>query len=203
MAESSEEKVVERKGIAVFLCSCRDEIGRHVDLQAIADEIGKDPRVVSVSIHDALCSREGQKFLQDQFKKVSFERAAVGACSPNILGVIVSRSLEDMGMNKYLFEQVNIRELCAWVHHDKKAATNKAKSLVKGAVAKVEKLVPLEEIENPIRDSALVIGGGVTGMPAALDIAGAGYKVYLIEKSAELGGRTYKLRSEEHTSELQ
>ena len=193
MAERSEEKAAERKGIAVFLCSCRNEIGRHVDLEAIADGIRKDPRVVSVSIHEALCSREGQKFLQDQFKSVNFERAAVAACSPNILGVIVSRSLEDMGMNKYLFEQVNIRELCAWVHHDKKAATKKALGLVKGAVARVEKLVPLEDIEIPIRDSALVIGGGVTGMQAALDIASAGYKVHLVERTGELGGRTYKL----------
>jgi heterodisulfide reductase subunit A len=193
MAESPEKKVAERKGIAVFLCSCRNEIGRHVDLEAIAERIRKDPRVVSVSIHEALCSRDGQKFLQDQYKGANFERAAVGACSPNILGVIVSKSLEDVGMNKYLFEQVNIRELCAWVHHDKKAATKKAKGLVEGAVAKVEKLVPLEDIEIPIRDSALVIGGGVTGMQAALDIAGAGYKVYLIERTGELGGRTYKL----------
>lgn len=98
------------KGIAVYLCTCRDEIGRHVDLRAIAEEIKKDQRVEAVGIHEALCSREGQKFLKDEFKTRNFERVAVGACSPNIQGLIVSRSLEEEGMNKYLFEQVNIRE---------------------------------------------------------------------------------------------
>jgi heterodisulfide reductase subunit A len=188
-----ETKNEQQKGIAVYLCTCRDEIGRHIDLKAIAEEIRKDPRVVAVGIHEALCSREGQKFLKNEFMTKNFRRVAVGACSPNIQGLIVSRSLEEEGMNKYLFEQVNIREHCAWVHHDKKAATEKAKSLVKGAVARAEKLVPLEDIEIPIKDVALVIGGGVTGMQASLDIAAAGYKVYLVERTGDLGGRTYKL----------
>jgi heterodisulfide reductase subunit A len=192
-AGQPETKNEQQKGIAVYLCTCRDEIGRHIDLKAIAEEIKKDPRVVAVGIHEALCSREGQKFLKTEFKTKNFRRVAVGACSPNIQGLIVSRSLEEEGMNKYLFEQVNIREQCAWVHDDKKAATEKAKSLVKGAVARAEKLVPLEDIEIPIKDAALVIGGGVTGMQAALDIAAAGYKVYLVERTGDLGGRTYKL----------
>jgi len=192
-AGQPETKNEQQKGIAVYLCTCRDGIGRHIDLKAIAEEIKKDPRVVAVGIHEALCSREGQKFLKTEFKTKNFRRVAVGACSPNIQGLIVSRSLEEEGMNKYLFEQVNIREQCAWVHDDKKAATEKAKSLVKGAVARAEKLVPLEDIEIPIKDAALVIGGGVTGMQAALDIAAAGYKVYLVERTGDLGGRTYKL----------
>jgi len=193
VAGQSETKKQQGNGIAVYLCSCRGEIGKHVDLQAIADEIKKDPRVVAVGIHEALCSREGQAFLKDEKKAKNFERVAVGACSPNIQGLIVSRSLEEEGVNKYLFEQVNIREQCAWVHSDNASATRKAKSLVKGAVAKAEKLFPLEDIEIPIKDSALVIGGGITGMQAALDMAIAGFKVYLVERSGELGGRTYKL----------
>lgn len=193
MTEDGKQGVGGRKGIAVYLCTCKDEIGKHIDLKAIAESIRKDPRVVAVGIHEALCSREGQKFLKEEFKSKNFERVAVGACSPNIQGLIVSRSLEEEGLNKYLFEQVNIREQCAWVHSDKKAATRKAHSLVKGAVARAEKLVPLEDIEIPIKDSALVIGGGVTGMQAALDIAAAGFKVHLLERTDELGGRTYKL----------
>ena len=193
MSSKPEVKEQSRKGIAVYLCSCRGEIGRHIDLQSIADELKTHPGVVAVGIHDALCSRDGQRFLKDETKGKRFERVAVGACSPNIQGLIVSRSLEEEGLNKYLFEQVNIREQCAWVHSDKKAATAKAKSLVKGAVAKAEKLVPLEDIEIQIKDSALVIGGGVTGMQAALDIASAGFKVHLVERTGELGGRTYKL----------
>ena len=193
MSGQPEGKKESEHGIAVYLCSCKGEIGRKIDLQSIADELSKDPRVTVVGIHDALCSREGQRYLKDEIRSKHFERVAVGACSPNIQGLIVSRSLEEEGLNKYLFEQVNIREQCAWIHADKKAATRKASSLVRGAVAKAEKLVPLEDIEIPIKDSALVIGGGVTGMQAALDIASAGFKVYLVERTGELGGRTYKL----------
>ena len=193
MTDNPDKNDKAQKGIAVYLCTCRNEIGRHVDLKAVAEELGKDPRVVAIGIHEALCSREGQKYLKDEFKAKGFERVAIGACSPNIQGLIISKSLEQEGLNKYLIEQVNIREHCAWVHPDKKAATRKAKALVRGAVARAEKLVPLKDIEIPIKDSALVIGGGVTGMQAALDIAAAGYKVHIVERSPELGGRTYKL----------
>jgi len=186
-------KEQERKGIAVFLCTCRDDIGRKLDLEVIGEEFRKDPRVVAVGVHEALCSREGQKYLKDELKSKKFERVAVGACSPNIQGLIINRALEEEGLNKYLVEQVNIREQCAWVHSDKKAATAKAKSLVRGAIARAAELVPLEDIEIPIKDSALVIGGGVTGMQAALDIAREGFKVSLVERTGELGGRAYKL----------
>lgn len=193
MAEVQGKGADGRKGIAVYLCNCKDLIGRHIDLEAVAGKLRKDPRVVTVGIHEALCSREGQEFLKSEMRAMSFDRVAVGACSPNIQGLIVSRSLEEEGLNKYLFEQVNIREQCAWVHRDKAAATKKAATLVRGAVARVDKLLPLEDIEIPIKGSALVIGGGVTGMQAALDIASAGFNVHLVERTGELGGRTYKL----------
>ncbi len=193
MAEESKGSAEHRKGIAVFLCDCRGMIGKHVDTKAIAEELRRDPRVVAVGVHEALCSREGQDYLKKQFREGRFDRVAVGACSPNIQGLIVSRALEEEGLNKYLFELVNIREQCAWVHKDAKKGTKKASSLVKGAVARTEKLVPLEDIEIPIKGSTLVIGGGVSGMQAALDIASSGYKVYLVERTHELGGRTYKL----------
>ena len=193
MKDQHEGKGGPRKGIVVYLCACRGEIGKRVDLEAIASALKKDPRVVAVGIHDALCSNEGQEFLKGDAAAKGYERVAIGACSPNVQGMIISRVLEGEGINKYLIEQVNIREQCAWVHRDQKAATAKAKSLVRGAVARAEKLVPLEDIEIPILDKALVIGGGVTGMQAALDIAGQGFKVYLVERTGELGGRAYKL----------
>jgi heterodisulfide reductase subunit A len=182
-----------KKGIAVFLCGCRDAVSRHVDLESIAEELKKHPDVVTVSIHEALCSREGQKFLKDEYSKKGFERVAVAACSPNIQGLIISRSLEEEGLNRYLLEQVNIREQCAWTHRDKAEATEKALRLTRGAIARAKELEPLEDIVVSILPSALVIGGGVTGMQAALDIASQGFKVYLVERSDELGGRAYKL----------
>jgi len=189
----TEEGKSERKSVAVFLCGCRGEISKKVNLDKIAEAVGEHPDVVTVGIHEALCSREGQEFLKKEFAENAFERAAVAACSPNIQGLIVSRSLEEEGMNKYLFDQVNIREQCAWIHQDKDLATDKALSLLRGAIAKAKELVPLEDIEVPILDSALVIGGGVTGMAAALDIASQGFKVHLVERTGELGGRAYKL----------
>ncbi len=179
--------------MAVFLCGCKNEISRGVDLEKVAEDLRKDPRVSSVTIHDALCSKEGQKFLKEEIKSKKFTRVAVGGCSPNIQGMIVRQALEDEGLNKYLFEQVNIREQCAWVHHDKAKATEKATRLVRGAIARAQMLDELKDIEIPIKPSALVIGGGVTGMQSALDIAAAGFKVFLVERTSELGGRTYKL----------
>lgn len=193
MTDNSGSKKQERKGIAVYLCTCKGDIGKRIDLESIAQELRKDPRVVSVGIHEALCLKEGQAFLKAEASAKNYERVAIGACSPNVQGMIIARAIEEAELNKYLVEQVNIREQCAWVHSDKVAATKKARSLVRGALARVEKLLPLEDIDIPIAGSALVIGGGVTGMQAALDIAGQGFKVYLVERTAELGGRAYKL----------
>ncbi|MCJ7561866.1 MAG: CoB--CoM heterodisulfide reductase iron-sulfur subunit A family protein [Thermoplasmata archaeon] len=193
MSDSETDNVGQRKGIAVFLCGCRGEISNKIDLESIASAIKEHPEVVTVGIHESLCSREGQQFLKGEYANKGFDKVAVSACSPNIQGLIISRFLEAEGMNKYLFDQVNIREQCAWVHADRERATSKAKSLLLGALAKVEKLMPLEDIEVPILGSTLVIGGGVTGMAAALDIASSGFKVYIVERSNVLGGRAYKL----------
>ena len=191
--ESANDKSDSKKGVMVFLCGCRGEISRHIDLESIAEELKRDPDIMDVVVHEALCSKEGQKFLRDEYSKKGFERVAVAACSPNIQGLIVSRSLESEGLNRYLFEQVNIREQSAWSHRDGAEATEKAKSLTRGAVARAGELVPLEDIEVTILPSALVIGGGVTGMQASLDMASQGFKVYLVERSDVLGGRAYKL----------
>jgi len=179
--------------IGIFLCGCKGEISKHIDLQSIADILARIPDVKSIGVHEALCSREGQEYLKSEMRKHQFERVVSGACSPNIQGLIVSRALSEEGLNKYLFEQVNIREQCAWVHPDKAAATRKALALVNGAIRRVRTLAKMEDIPIPIRPAALVIGGGVAGMQAALDVARAGYKVYLVERTGELGGRAYKL----------
>ncbi len=179
--------------VGIYLCECNDEISKYLDLQSIVEILSALPMVKVAKIHKALCSREGQEFLKEEKEKHGFERAVVGACSPNIQGIIVGRALEEKGLNKYLFEQVNIREQCAWVHPDKAEATKKALALINGGIRRVLALEPLEDLTVSIRPEALVIGGGVTGMQAALDIARAGFKVYLGERTGELGGRAYKL----------
>lgn len=179
--------------VGIYLCECNDEISKYLDLQSIVEILAALPMVKVAKIHKALCSREGQEFLKEEKEKHGFERAVVGACSPNIQGIIVGRALEEKGLNKYLFEQVNIREQCAWVHPDKAEATKKALALINGGIRRVLTLEPLEDLTVSIRPEALVIGGGVTGMQAALDIARAGFKAYLVERTGELGGRAYKL----------
>lgn len=191
--EGNGEKPVANKKVAAYLCGCRGAISDTTDLESIAKELSKDPDIIAVAVHEALCSRDGRKFLKDERATKKFDRVAVAACSPNIQGLIVSRSLEEVGMNRYLFEQVNIREQCAWSHPNREEATEKARRLIRGAIARAQALEPLEDIEVPILPSALVIGGGVTGMQAALDIAAEGFKVHLVERSDELGGRAYKL----------
>ncbi|HDP97300.1 MAG TPA: CoB--CoM heterodisulfide reductase iron-sulfur subunit A family protein [Euryarchaeota archaeon] len=182
-----------KSSIGLYLCRCNGEISKYIDLDRIADNLKSIENVKVVGIHDALCSREGQTFLKEEKEKHGFERAVIGACSPNIQGIIVGKALEEKGLNKYLFEQVNIREQCAWVHPDIDKATAKALALINGGLRRVLTLEPMEDVEISILPSALVIGGGVTGMQAALDIAAAGFKVYLLERTEELGGRAYKL----------
>ena len=191
--EGTDQGSSEKRKIAAYLCGCRGAVSRHIDLESIAKDLADDPDIVAVAVHEALCSKDGQKFLKEERASKDFERVAVAACSPNIQGLIISRSLEEEGMNRYLFEQVNIREQCAWSHPDLGLATEKARRLIRGAIARAKELEPLEDIEVPILPSALIIGGGVTGMQAALDIASEGFKVYLVERSGELGGRAYKL----------
>lgn len=191
----SEKVVVADQGdkIGVYLCGCRGEVSKHVDLEYVRDIIAGLPQVGSVATHDALCSTEGQEFLREERKKHGFMRVVVAACSPNIQGIIIAKALEEVGLNKYLFEQINVREQCAWVHPDRTEATAKALSLINMGIHRVSSLSPLEDLEIPVLPSALVIGGGVAGMQAALDIAKAGFKVHLVERTKELGGRAYKL----------
>jgi heterodisulfide reductase subunit A len=135
------------------------------------------------------CSDQGQAGIQKGIKEKKLNRVVVASCSPRLHEPTFRKTCEDAGLNKYLFEMANIREHCSWVHlYDRKAGTEKAKDLVKMAVAKATLLQPAEEIEVPITRKVLVIGGGVAGIQAALDLADTGYKVYLIEKEPSIGG---------------
>ena len=136
------------------------------------------------------CSDQGQEEIKNDIKEQKLNRVVVASCSPRLHEPTFRKAVQDAGLNKYLFEMANIREHCSWVHlHDKEAATDKAKDLVKAAVSKVALLEPAIDTEVPILKKAVVIGGGVAGIQAALDLADTGYKVYLIEKEPSIGGR--------------
>jgi heterodisulfide reductase subunit A len=182
-----------RSKIGIYLCRENGEISDRIDLEEVAAFLRRFEDVIDVDIFDELSSKEGIDFLINKYLSKKFDRILIGGAIPNIQGETIRNALASAGMNKYLFEMVNLREQCAWVHPDKGEATKKAKSLMLGGLERVRRLKPLEDITIPIKDSVLVIGGGVAGMAAALEIAKAGYKVYLVEREKELGGRAYKL----------
>jgi heterodisulfide reductase subunit A len=179
--------------IGVYVCSCRTEISEHIDFDELIEFAKKRPDVTIVKEHDAICSAEGQEFLINEINENNIDRVVVVACTPKIYEPIIRKAIENTEMNKYLYEQANIREQCAWVHEDKNEATNKAKIILASSIARAVNLEPIEDQEVDIVPAALVIGGGVAGMQAANDIAKAGYKTYLVENTDKLGGRTYEL----------
>lgn len=175
--------------IGVYVCHCGLNIAGSVDCAEVAKFAATLPHVVLAQDNRYTCSDQGQAGIQKDIKEKKLNRVVVASCSPRLHEPTFRKTCEDAGLNKYLFEMANIREHCSWVHlYDRKAGTEKAKDLVKMAVAKATLLQPAEEIEVPITRKALVIGGGVAGIQAALDLADTGYKVYLIEKEPSIGG---------------
>ena len=140
-----------------------------------------------------MCSDPGQLLIKEDIKEEGVNRVVVASCSPRMHEPTFRKALQEAGLNPYFLEMANIREQCSWVHEDREAATEKAKQLVAAAVSKARLLEPLTSREVDAEPSALVIGAGIAGIQAALDIADAGFKVYLVEKSPSVGGRMAQL----------
>ncbi|MEM2202056.1 MAG: CoB-CoM heterodisulfide reductase HdrA2 [Candidatus Bathyarchaeia archaeon] len=175
--------------IGVYVCHCGLNIAGSVDCKEVAEFASTLPNVVLAKDYRYICSDQGQELIKNDIREYRLNRVVVASCSPRLHELTFRKVCEEAGLNKYLFEMANIREQCSWVHlHDRKAATEKAKDLVKMAVAKAALLKPAKEIEVPIIRKALVIGGGVAGIQAALDLADTGYKVYLVEREPSIGG---------------
>jgi heterodisulfide reductase subunit A len=192
MVEKKEPKVEspEEIRIGVYVCHCGLNIAGSVDCEDVAKFVATLPHVVLAKDNLYTCSDQGQDLIKKDIKENRLNRVVVASCSPRLHEPTFRKACEEAGVNKYLFEMANIREHCSWVHlYDRKAATEKAKDLVKMAVAKAALLQSAEEIEVPIIRKALVIGGGVAGIQASLDLADTGYKVYLVEKEPSIGGR--------------
>ena len=176
--------------IGVYVCHCGLNIAGSVDCKQVADFAATLPHVALAKDNRYTCSDQGQELIKKDIKEQKLNRVVVASCSPRLHEPTFRRTCEEAGLNKYLFEMANIREHCSWVHlYEKEAATEKAKDLVRMAVAKAALLEPETESVVPITNRALVIGGGVAGIQAALDLADTGYKVYLVEKEPSIGGR--------------
>jgi len=179
--------------VGVFICHCGENIGRTVDCAAVAKAAEAFPGVVKSIDYKYMCSDPGQQLIKDAIRDEHLTGVVVGACSPRMHETTFRRAAAEAGLNPYLLEMANLREHCSWVHEDRTVATEKAIDLVRVMVEKVKKNTELHPIRVPVESTALVIGGGIAGIQAALDIAGGGKKVILVEKSPSLGGHMARL----------
>ena len=179
---------MEEKRIGVYVCWCGTNIAKMVDVEAVAAKIAKLPNVVIAKDYKYMCSDPGQDMIVQDIKEHKLNRVVVSACSPRIHELTFRKALENAGLNQYMFEMANIREQVSWVHDNREEATIKALDLIKGAVSKVSFNEALDKRSVDINPATLIVGGGVTGLSATLELADAGNKVYLVEKAGKLGG---------------
>lgn len=182
-----------KKRVGVFVCQCGTNIEASVETEKVAEYAKTLPGVVYSTTYKYMCSDPGQEMIRNAIKEQQLEQVVVASCSPRMHENTFRRAVEAGGINGYMFEMVNIREQDSWVHHDTAQATKKAMDLVRVGISKVLKNKPLQIETIPITKKAMVIGGGIAGMQAALDIAEAGYDVILVEKEASIGGKMTQL----------
>ena len=179
--------------IGVFVCWCGSNIASTVDVKAVAEAAAAFPGVVHSVEYKYMCSDPGQAMIRQAVAEKKLTGLVVAACSPRMHETTFRRLALSSGLNPYVVEMANIREHCSWVHEDKAQATAKAIDTVRMLVEKVRRNTPLEEIRVPVTRRALVIGGGVAGIQAALDIVNAGIEVILVERSPSIGGHMAQL----------
>ncbi len=185
--------MTEKPKIGVYVCHCGINIASTVDVEEVARYAGEIPGVVVSKTYPYVCSDPGQALIREDIENLGLTRVVVASCSPRMHEPTFRKTLKEAGLNPYYLEMANIREQCSWVHPDSEEATGKAKKMVAGSVAKARLLEPLEEKEVEAEPSALVIGAGIAGIQAALDIADAGFQVYLVEQTPSVGGRMAQL----------
>jgi heterodisulfide reductase subunit A len=164
-----------------------------VDVKAVIEAVKKMSGVVHAADLQYSCSDLGQGAIKEAIKEHHLDQVVVSSCSPRMHEITFQRCIEAGGLNRFLFEMANIREQGSWVTTDKAEATEKAIRLTEMAIAKAAQLQPLSPMKSPVEKRALVIGGGISGIQAALDVSLAGYKVTLVEKLPTIGGRMAQL----------
>ncbi len=184
-----DEHFEEKVRIGVYVCHCGLNIAQTVDCQRVAETASLlDDVTISKDIGYA-CSEPGQQQIKDDILEHGLDRVVVASCSPRLHEPTFRKMLQSAGINPYLLEMANLREQCSWVHmNEPDAATTKAEDLVKMSVSRIRLLQPLKEDTLPLIKRTLVIGGGVAGIQAALDLADSGYDVILVEKRPTIGG---------------
>ena len=179
--------------IGVYVCECGVNISATVDVEAVAEMAKELPGVAVSRVYKYMCSEPGQELIQKDIKELGLDRVVVASCTPRMHEPTFQRAVAEAGLNPYYFEMANIREHVSWITDDREEATEKAKRLVRAAVARVAFHQALEPRREPVTKAALVVGGGIAGIQAALSIADAGYQVYLVEREPSIGGRMAQL----------
>ncbi len=177
----------------VYICHCGSNIAKMVDCEKVTTWAKGLEHVAIARDHKFMCSNPGQELIEQDIHDLGLDRVVVASCSPRMHELTFRGACARAGVNPYMFEMANIREHCSWVHTDRDEATSKAKSLVGAAVGRVAYHRPLVEKRVPINPATMIIGGGVAGIQAALEIANAGNKVYLVEREPTIGGRMAQL----------
>ncbi len=172
----------------VFICQCGKNIASVVDVDRVVKAAGSLPGVAYAATLQYSCSDLGQNTIKEAIKEHQLDRVVVAACTPRMHEATFQKCIAKAGLNPYMFEMVNIREQCSWVHTDAEVATAKAINLVKMGIAKLLRLSPLTPLKFPVEKRALVIGGGIAGIQTALDMANASYHTTLVEKTPSIGG---------------
>jgi len=179
--------------IGVYVCHCGTNIAGTVDVEEVTDFASTLDRVAVAKHYAYMCSDPGQDLIKEDIKEEGLSRVVVASCSPLMHEHTFRRACEDAGLNPFFFQMANIREQCSWVTEDPAKATQKAKGIVAAAVKRVLYHEPLEIKEVPVNPAALVVGGGIAGIEAALKIADSGRKVYLVEREPSIGGHMAQL----------
>ena len=190
----------EEPKVGVFVCHCGMNIAGTINVKEVVEYARSLPHVVDANEYVFMCSAPGQDLIREGIKRSGINRVVVAACSPSMHEPTFRAAIAEAGLNPYLLEMVNIREHSAWVHsHEKRRATEKTKDLLRMAVAKAVLFEPLEEFRIRMQPTCLVLGGGVAGLRASLDLADRGYKVHLVEKLPTIGGRAVRLGTIAHS----
>ena len=179
----------EQPSIGVYVCHCGLNIAQTVDCRKVAESAAQMEDVVVSKDIGYACSEPGQQQIKDDILELGLDRIVVASCSPRLHEPTFRQMLLSADLNPYLLEMANLREQCSWVHmNEPDAATEKATDLVKMAVSRVRLLQPLKEEKLPLTKRSLIIGGGIAGIQAALDLADNGFDVILVEKKSSIGG---------------
>jgi heterodisulfide reductase subunit A2 len=179
--------------IGVYVCECGINIGAVIDVLEVVRFASALPNVAVARQFKYMCSESGQKMIQDDIRQLGINRVVVASCTPRMHEPTFQNAIAAAGLNPYFFQMTNIREQVSWIVEDPAQATAKAKRLVSAAVARVAWHEPLQARKEKVLPAALVVGGGIAGIQAALTIAEGGYQVYLVERAPSIGGHMAQL----------